>query len=95
MLGSPPSATRTGCGQEGFGSSEEDSGCQSKEIKKTAEGCLRLLPKPILFQWPTRLAVGLGLKEPTLAADATYTPLMVPPLSLLGDSALVTCLNLG
>lgn len=51
----------------------------SKEVKtiRISDEC-----GPILFQWPTRLADGLGLKEncPVLMKDCT--PEMVPPFAV-------------
>ena len=53
-----------------------------KEDKKTAGGHSGFQPKPVLFQWPTRLADGLGLKElPRPVKD--YTPVWWFPRSSL------------
>ena len=69
--------------------SELSTGCKARR-KETAGGHLRLAPKPVPFQWPTRLAAGLGLKELPRRVLATSPHQIGSPVLLKGgDSAYV------
>ena len=57
---------------------------RSKEVR-SSQILTGVQPKPILFQWPTRLADGLGLKELLPCHRSDYTQKLVPPFPLTGE----------
>src|SRR5262245_21238033 len=63
-VATPPEAQTCRCSylEEGFGAPEWWLASKEEEAQPN------LASKPVLFQWPTRLAVGLGLKESYPAA---------------------------